>query len=257
MPAGAWTDDTSMALCLAESLLERHDFVLLDQMERYVRWYRDGHLSSTDHCFDIGATIGAALDRFRQSGNPISGSTSPRSAGNGSIMRLAPVPMFFHPDRTLAVRFSEESSITTHGCTECREACRLMGAQLHMALGGHDKAALLFRHDICDLESDRMQAIARGDWQDKTREQIRGGGYVIDCLEAALWCFFHADSFEEAILAAVNLGDDADTTGAVTGQLAGAYYGIGGIPRQWRKRIVMGNMIENWADRLRMADIAS
>ena len=125
--AGEWTDDTSMALCLAASLVERGGFDPADQMARYVRWQEEGYLSANGICFDIGNTVAGALQRFRQTGEPFSGSTHPRSAGNGSIMRLAPIPMFYAPDLDSVARFAGESSRTTHGAGEAADACRLFG----------------------------------------------------------------------------------------------------------------------------------
>src|SRR5919202_2662049 len=112
---GPWTDDTSMALCLAESLVERRSFDPVDQLERYVRWLRHGHLSSTGTCFDVGGTVLAALERFEATHEPFCGSTSPYSAGNGSLMRLAPVPLCFAGDARRAMELAGESSRTTHG----------------------------------------------------------------------------------------------------------------------------------------------
>jgi len=112
---GQWTDDTSMALCLAESLVERKGFDPVDQLERYVRWYREGHLSSTGSCFDIGNTVSGALQQFEETGKPDCGPTDPMSAGNGSIMRLAPVPLFYLQRPREAIERSGESSLTTHG----------------------------------------------------------------------------------------------------------------------------------------------
>jgi DNA (cytosine-5)-methyltransferase 1 len=133
---GQWTDDTSMALCLATSLLEQGRFDPKDQMDRYWQWYNDGYLSSTGDCFDIGNTVFLALASYRKSGDPFSGSTHPNTAGNGSIMRLAPVLMFYYPDRALTLQFSVESSRTTHGTAECLDACRLFGDILYRALDG-------------------------------------------------------------------------------------------------------------------------
>src|SRR5262249_24847002 len=118
LAAGQWTDDTSMALCLAESLIECHGFDPVDPLKRYVRWYRQGHLSSTGHCFDIVNTTRSALRRFEQSGDPYCGPTDSWSAGNGSIMRLAPVPLFFAATPHEAVTRAAESSRTTHGAEE-------------------------------------------------------------------------------------------------------------------------------------------
>jgi ADP-ribosyl-[dinitrogen reductase] hydrolase len=236
---GDWTDDTSMALCLAASLVETGGFDAADQMRRYCRWADDGYMSSNGRCFDIGNTVSDALLRFKETGEPFAGSTDPRSAGNGCIMRLAPVPMFFHADREAARERSAESSRTTHAAPECLEACRLFGAILHRALSGADKEAVLFGHGTDGLRTDNIRAIARGDWRDKTEVEIKGSGYVVRSLEAALWCFSQTDGFEAAVLKATNLGDDADTTAAVVGQVAGAFYGEPGIPARWLSRVAM------------------
>ena len=118
LDAGQWTDDTSMALCLAESLVERGRFDPDNQMRRYLRWYREGHLSSTGTCFDIGATISAALRRFEVDQNPFAGETGSAYGGNGSLMRLAPVPLAFANDPENAIRLAGEMSRTTHGAPE-------------------------------------------------------------------------------------------------------------------------------------------
>lgn len=250
---GQWTDDTSMALCLAESLITKSSFDARDQMERYFRWYRGGHLSSTGSCFDIGNATSAALLRFERTGEPFSGSDDPRSAGNGSIMRLAPIPMFFCPDAEQAVLNASDSSRTTHGAPECLDACSLYAYMLVKALDGKLKDEILFGADNIELMeglSPKIQAIASGDYRDKTKGEIRGSGYVVDSLEAALWCFLKTDTFRDAILETVNLGDDADTTAAVCGQVAGAYYGESGIPFEWLAKLCMREKIAEFADRL-------
>jgi len=250
---GQWTDDTSMALCLAESLIEKQGFYARDQMERYVRWYRDGHLSSTGRCFDIGNATSSALHRFERTGEPFSGSTDPHSAGNGSIMRLAPIPMFFYPDSEQAVLNANDSSRTTHGTDECLDACVLYAYMLVKTLDGNPKDNILFEADSAFLMrelSPKIHAIAAGEYRDKADDQIRGSGYVVESLEAALWCFHKTNTFRDAILKAVNLGDDADTTAAICGQIAGAYYGESGIPAEWLEKLLMRDKISDFADKL-------
>ncbi len=247
---GQWTDDTSMALCLATSLVERGGFDPQDQMERYSRWAEEGYLSSTGTCFDIGNTVSAALARFRRTGDPFAGSTDPYSAGNGCIMRLAPVPMFYFPDRDAAERYAAESSRTTHGAAECVDACRLLARILCRALAGMSKEAILQGDAQTFTGEPRIVALARGDYLDKPETAIRGSGYVVESLEAALWCFHRAPSFREAVLMAANLGDDADTTAAVCGQIAGAYYGEPGIPESWLERLARRGEIARLADQL-------
>jgi len=250
LPPGAWTDDTSMALCLATSLLEKGRFDARDQMERYWRWYREGYLSSTGKCFDIGNTTRAALQRFQETGELYGGSTNPNSAGNGSIMRLAPVVLFYYPDRQHIVKYSTDSSRTTHGAPECVQACQLLGNILYWALKGSGKNEVLLDCHLDSYISPEIRAIACGSYQTKQESSIQGSGYVVESLEAALWCFWSTDSFEEAILKAANLGDDADTTAAVCGQVAGAFYGESGIPLCWQERLVMRQDIKHLAEGL-------
>jgi ADP-ribosyl-[dinitrogen reductase] hydrolase len=249
LKAGYWTDDTSMALCLAESLLAE-GFDPKDQIKRYTRWYREGYLSSTGECFDIGNTVKEALERFEETDEAFSGSTNPRRAGNGSIMRLAPAVLYGAPHRDRVERFSIDSSRTTHGAAECLEACRLLGVMILAALQGRSKEEILFEHGVAKLNCDSIACIGRGEYREKSRDAILGTGYVVPSLEAALWSFWSTESFKEAILAAANLGDDADTTAAICGQVAGAYYGAGAIPESWLKQLVMRDEMEALAVKL-------
>ncbi len=245
---GEWTDDTSMALCLAESLIECGGFNAEDQLRRYVRWWRYGHLSSTGICLDIGFTTRAALERFEASGQP-SGLTSPDTAGNGSIMRLAPVPVFYANSMDDAVMYAGQSSATTHAAEEAVDACRYMAAVIVRALLGSEKEEVLAPALIGEL-SDNVNRVSFGSFRIFSPPQIRGSGYVVESLEAALWAFHNSDDFAEGARMAVNLGDDADTTGAVYGQIAGAFYGQSGIPRHWVDMLSHRDLIIDFADRL-------
>jgi ADP-ribosyl-[dinitrogen reductase] hydrolase len=244
LKAGEWTDDTSMALCLAESLLERGGFDPVDQLKRYVRWWKQGHLSVNGKCFDIGNTVRDALSRFERAGEPWCGSTHPKSAGNGSLMRLAPVPMYFLGKPDVLDRCAD-SSRTTHGAPEAVDACRYYGGLIDDALLGAAKDVLLAPRSGF---SPKIAAVAAGSYRAR---RVEGSGYVVRSLEAALWAFHSTDTFRDGALKAVNLGDDADTTGAIFGQLAGAYYGEAGIPAEWRARLAQRELIETFADRLR------
>ena len=254
---GQWTDDTSMALCLAASLIECRGFDAADQMERFVRWWKEGYLSSTGHCFDIGNTVRAALTRFTNTGEPYAGSSDPRSAGNGSLMRLAPAPMYFAADAAEAIDRSADSSRTTHQAEEAVDACRYFGGLLVGALRGVDNDTLLSA-GYCPVEglweqrplADRIAEIADGSFKHREPPAIRGSGYVVESLEAALWAFDRSQEFREGALMAVNLGDDADTTGAIYGQIAGAYYGAKSIPVNWRGLLTMNDEIVSMADKL-------
>ncbi len=257
LPPGFWTDDTSMALCLAESLIERRGFDPTDQLSRYVRWYREGHLSSTGYCFGMGNTTREALECFEATGEPYCGPTDPNKAGNGSIMRLAPVPLFYARRPEEAVERSAESSRTTHGAENCVDACRYFGALLVGAVNGAGKEDLLSERyaPVSGLWDERPLApevdeVARGSFKRKGPPEIRGSGYVVRSLEAALWAFHRSSSFEEGCLLAANLGDDADTTAAVYGQLAGAFYGESGIPQRWRSKLSHRTLIVDYAEKL-------
>jgi len=251
---GEWTDDTSLALCLAESLVARQGFDAHDQARRYLRWSETGEPGPKDYCFDIGITTSDALERFRESGDPMSGSEEGHSAGNGSLMRLAPVPIAYAGDLERAVDYAGESSRVTHGAEEAVDACRAYAAMLVAALGGAGRDAILATptpagHGGGPL-APAVQAVLEGSWRHKSEGEIVGAGYVVQALEAALWSFAKSHDYREAILRAANLGDDADTTAAICGQLAGAYYGASGIPPSWREQLFLGDEIETLAANL-------
>lgn len=254
---GEWTDDTSMALCLADSLISKQGFDPIDQLQRFVRWQEEGYMSSRGRCFDIGNTTRNALYRFKESGEPFCGSTEPQTAGNGSLMRLAPVPLYFASRPENAIFYSGESSRTTHQANTAIDACRYMGALIVGAIQGASKEAILSeeyssvpdywkKHPLCR----EIKEIAGGSFKRKSPPQIRGTGHVVDSIEAALWAFYNGNTFEQGCLLAVNLGDDADTTGAVYGQLAGSFYGIESIPVEWKSKLAHERMIEEMAEHI-------
>lgn len=255
LEAGQWTDDTSMALCLAESLIEQQELDPADQMRRYMKWFREGYLSCKGYCFDIGNATREALLAFERAGEPFSGSEDPYAAGNGSIMRLAAVPMRYAAQPEQAIRHAEMSSRTTHGAAEAVDACGILAAMMVSALLGANKAEVLSAEayrswrDTAAL-TPRLAAVLNGSYHHKQPPEIKGSGYVVESLEAALWAFAHSSSYKEGALLAVNLGNDADTTAAVYGQLAGAFYGYAAIPEAWRQKLAMRERIENYADQL-------
>ncbi|CAF3206576.1 unnamed protein product [Rotaria socialis] len=276
---GQFTDDTSMALCLAASLVCRRDFVPYDQLVRYKWWYRDGYMSSTGQCFDIGAATSQSLREFERRQKLFANEHSIASteldslsdqallkefkvncsedgaAGNGALMRLAPVPLFFYRDPIKAVEYSGISGIITHGDQKASDACRYYGALIVAALRGETKAQLLdndfyLKHREWFGSKSLTQEVlnvAQGSYKKPGgyREGIRGKGYIVSALEAALWAFCYDDnSFEKGVLDAVNLGDDTDTTAAIYGQLAGAHYGYERLPERWKKQVYASNFIK-------------
>ena len=214
-------------------------------------------MSHTGDCFDIGITVQDALSRYEDSHEPFSGSDDPLSAGNGSIMRLAPVPLFFSKYPDLAIKYSAESSLTTHGAVEAVDACRYMGSLIAGAVSEVSKKELLSEGYSAVGDNWRTQPltpaineIAQGSFKNLNPPEIKGTGYVVKSLQAALWAFYNSNDFREGCLLAVNLGDDADTTGAVYGQIAGAFYGCQDIPEDWRASLAMLPEILNIADHI-------
>jgi ADP-ribosylglycohydrolase len=254
---GQWTDDTSMALCLADSLLACGGVDPGDQMRRYVRWRADGYRSSTGACFDIGATVASALARYQMSGSPFSGSTEEFSAGNGSLMRLAPAALYYYADPVRAIESAAVCSLTTHGAPAAIDSCRYFAGLLVGAVGGASRDDLLapgYRPVNGPWAPGELVAdvsdVAMGSFKRRNPPEITGTGFVVRSLEAALWAFSRARDFRDGCLMAVNLGNDADTTGAIYGQLAGAYWGVNAIPLEWRDRLAFLDDITSVADAL-------
>jgi ADP-ribosyl-[dinitrogen reductase] hydrolase len=267
-----------MALCLANSLVARRDYVPYDQLVRYLWWHRHGYMSSTGTCFDIGAATKKSLAKFERRQKKFAAEnkifdkqldalsdpellkkfkvncSEEHVAGNGALMRLAPVPLFFYQHPTYAVKYSGQSGELTHGDPKAYDACRYYGALIVAAVEGTSKDELLDdnfydkkRHWFTDkpLHPD-IEKIARGSYKKKGgyADCIKGNGYIVNALEAALWAFWSdKNSFKEGVLAAVNLGDDTDTTAAIYGQLAGAYYGYKNLPKPWTEQVYAKDFI--------------
>jgi ADP-ribosyl-[dinitrogen reductase] hydrolase len=245
LPPGVWTDDTSMALCLADSLLAKARFDPADVMDRFLRWQREGENSPIGRCFDIGNATAGALRRCELDRQPFAGDPSPRVAGNGSLMRLTPVVIFAQRDPQAAVTLAREQSRLTHAAPEAVDACAFFATLLVEALSGGSPHDILAPRPWAGTPA--VAAIAGGSWRGKARSDISSSGYVIHTLEAALWCVGRRASFEDAVIEAANLADDADTVAAVTGQLAGALHGIHGIPARWLDRLAWRERIERSA----------
>lgn len=251
LEAGCWTDDSSMALCLAESLSEK-GYDLKNQCHKYLKWYQEGYLSSTGECFSIGANTAKSLEYFAE--NKELPPPRDRAAGNGSLMRLAPVPIYFKNDFEKAIDFSGKSSLTTHNNQMAVDSCRYFGGLLQQFINSRIQMKIfkqkVLKDTAADLNLDQRVIKAVEGAFNKKRKDIKSDGFVINTLEASLWSFINSDSFEKAVLKAANLGGDADTVAAVTGQLAGAYYGYNSIPKKWLNKLKHLELIQKTAENL-------
>lgn len=257
LPAGSWSDDTAMALCLANSLLEKKGFDPVDQIQKYKKWLETGYCSSTGKAIGVGQTILRALLTYRDGGDPYVAVSSRHSDGNGSLMRLIPIPLYFRSDPKQAIKNAGLSSKITHGSQMCSDACKYYTGLIIGALNGISKEELLsdLYCPVSDFWKDNrlteeIENVALGSFRRNDPPFIQGSGYVVKSMEAALWAFYNSNSFEEGVLKAINLGDDADTTGAIYGQLAGAYYGLNGIPQKWINGVAKKDEIIETANKL-------
>ena len=250
LPAGSWTDDTSMTLCLAESLLECGGVNLRDQMYRYWRWGRQGHLTPTGVTFGMGPTVRVALARF-DSGEEPWGDAS--ALTNGSLMRAAAVPLYFGSGAQL-LDAAAECSEPTHREPICRAACQVYAALVAAALGGARREDLLAAGAGGAGQErplpGRLESVLDGRLARRDRSQISGANDVQCTLEAALWAFARTDDFESGAAAAISLGLDTDTTACVYGALAGAHYGVDAIPVRWLETVQKRELLEGFARRL-------
>lgn len=228
---GEWTDDTAMALCLADSLLACGELDRHDLMQRFVRWYRTGDNACRGRMAGIGVNTRAALETYERTGAFAAASERARGSGNGCIMRLAPVAIRYRTDAREAHEAALLQARTTHCAEEAAEAAGLMVDVMVLALRVGDLDAT--PPAAPRPREPRIQAIADGEYRPFPRERISSAARAADTLEAALWCLHRADPFEEAVVEAVNLGGDTDTIGATTGQLAGAVFGARAIPSRW------------------------
>ena len=248
LKAGEWTDDTSMALCLAETYIEQKSCDTAFFRDKLIQWYQSGHNSSNGVCFDIGNATRYALEQVIRHGSDWAGNTSPESAGNAALIRHAPVAIFRRKSFIDGWRDAAIQSRATHSAPESINSCQYLNAILHYLLMGYGKNEAFAPHKMSLMV--RLLIINAGEYKEKHRDQIRSSGYVIDTLEAALWAVWHTDNFKDAILLAANLADDADSVAATAGQLAGALYGLSGIPQEWVEKIVQKDRILSMAETL-------
>ncbi len=262
-PPGTWSDDSSLTFCLAESLCRGYS---LDAIANsFWRWYKAGYWTPRGELFDIGQTTHEAIMRLKQGVAPHqAGGKVENSNGNGSLMRILPMA-YCHKTLTfdeLMARVHDVSAIT-HGHPRSQMACGiyisiaialLEGVDLETAyIKGLNKSQHIYDQREFILERPHFSRILSGKIAQIPVEEINSGGYVIDTLESSLWCLLNSSSYSETVLKAINLGGDTDTTAAVTGGLAGIYYGIENIPSQWVNQIARKQDIVNLSNRFTAA----
>jgi ADP-ribosylglycohydrolase len=238
LPRGGWSDDTAMALLLAESLLESNGFDPRDQVARYTRWQREGHLSATGQCLGITAGTARALGRAQWRRQVFPGSHDPHVLDPEVLSRVAPVVMYFFADASLAQQHAAEAARTTCQAPAALAACRSLARALHAALAGQPRHAIL-----------EAAASTPGGPAD-TATPAERGATAPQALSCALDAFSRTASFRDAVLAAANLGGNSDVIAAVCGALAGAHYSAGAIPTLWRNSLMKRELVEGAADRL-------
>lgn len=250
LEAGQWTDDTIMALCLGEALVAANGYDSWAVMDEYTEWVYQGKHTPKGECFDVGYQVMGAIERYSML-LPVVPSREPRTsaAGNGSLMRLAPMAIVAansrstleNSDRLLAVSARE-----THYSSEAEQATVIFGRLLLACYGGFAKEHVLRATQGVRDTFELVPLLKRVE----ASTPVQAGGYVRDSLQAAWWAFLTTASFEECVLRAVNLGHDADTVGAIAGQLAGAFYGDSAIPAAWKEHLWKSEAIERLAEEL-------
>lgn len=249
MLPGVWTDDTSMTLCLLESLVEKRGVNLKDQMIRYIKWYREGYMTPHGSCDDIGKECVSAIEQYTRTGNI--GSSKSTQQGNGSLMRTAAVALFNSDinDINNIIEIAVKCSTVTHGSKIASDACAFYTKLIVHALNGSTKEEILSFNQVKGLSLSSEVLTAIKIYGSVPIESLTGSGHVLETMKLALRAFKDTDNFEDGAIIAANRGKDSDTVGAVYGQLAGAYYGLTGINREWLADLVNTPLIMKVLDR--------
>ncbi|MCX8522679.1 ADP-ribosylglycohydrolase family protein [Chryseobacterium formosus] len=256
-PKGTWSDDSSLTLCLAEELIKGYDLEKIGQS--FVKWQKYGHWTAHGRLFDIGGTTRQAIARLiKGESAKFSGNIFEEDNGNGSLMRILPLAFYLKNEEDIEKLYKtvKEVSSITHGHFRSVFSCfiyvifaieLMKGKDKKEAYSHVQKTALEFA-EIQGFNPKEVQLFGRILTNDISRyneEEISSSGYVLASLEASLWCFLNSESYSEAVLKAVNLGEDTDTTGAITGGIAGIYSGFENIPEEWIEDLVRKDDIEN------------
>lgn len=260
-PAGTWSDDSSLAFCLAESLAKGYD--LNDIAQNFVNWMQHGYWGAHHKVFDIGGTTRFSIGRLTKGISPsLSGAAMEDDNGNGSLMRIMPL-LFYIKGMPITERYAraKEVSAITHGHFRSVFSCFIYLELALRIFNGHsaEEAYYKMRHEVLAFanqqnflkkEIEYFKRILHGDIKTQHETAIHSSGYVLRTLEASIWCLLNTDNYAGAVLKAVNLGDDTDTTGCVTGGLAGLLYGYDDIPISWIETLARKEDISNLCERL-------
>ncbi len=251
LPPGAWTDDTAMALCLADSLLACGGFDARDQIDRYLRWWQEGYLSATGECVGLREPVTRALAAAQWRRQLFPGSHEPRQQDPEPLSRIAPVAMFAFSSLEETLRLAADATRITCQAAAVVEVCRVFAAMLHLALAGGAKEEILAPPQLqAGAVRPRVRSLLLGRYRGKQSRQVRTGSTAVEALEAALWAFDRTSTFEDGALLVANLGGNSDVAGAAYGQIAGAYYTAAGIPAEWRIALSRLELLESLADQL-------
>ena len=249
-PAGTWSDDTSLTIAALESIARLKKIDYADILKNFLAWYNEDKFTANDETFDVGNTTAAAIENFEHGTPPLEcGPNHENSAGNGSLMRISPVAMYIY--QTRGNNFDAETfelvhnfSSITHGNKKCLIACGIYcliaaeifdGQNLQVAISNGLSRAKNFYGNLRKFE-DALKSFERlfeKNFGKLFEDEIKSTGYVVHSLEAAIWCLLNTDNYKDLVLTAVNLGGDTDTIGAIAGGLAGAFYGVEQIPKDW------------------------
>jgi ADP-ribosyl-[dinitrogen reductase] hydrolase len=261
LPPGTWSDDSSLSFCLAEAIAD--GYTAEKTAGYFVRWLYDNFWTARDHVFDVGIATRNAINLIDNGTSPtLAGGNDEYSNGNGSLMRIAPL-VFYLADRSIEERFAivKEVSSLTHrhirsviACFYYIEFMRQICSEIdkHSAYKNlqRDLPAFLACKNISENEITMFNRLLKESIDELPEEKIQSGGYVVHTLEAAIWCLLTTDSYSAAVLKSVNLGDDADSTGTVTGALAGLLYGKEAIPSSWLTTLARTEDISDLAKRM-------
>ncbi len=266
-PAGTWSDDTSMTLCLLDSLSRGLDYD--DIMKKFLKWLEEGAYTPHGEVFDVGSATRKALQRFSRGTAPLEcGGTSERDNGNGSLMRILPLlfylqAMYGKDFKRLdeAMNIINNVSALTHAHKRSQMACGIYLSVASMLMGGMSLKTdvelgvyegMKYYREHAEFASDLSyyKRLEQKNFANIPEAQIKSSGYVVDTLEAAIWCLLNTDNYKDCVLKAVNLGEDTDTVAAVAGGLAGVFYGYDGIPKEWLSIIFKRDYIESLCTQL-------